>query len=119
MHAVDRAVLFLLAAAFAPGVCSTLAVADDVSTPLLTSPNTRLIGVAAWGPQADLDRLQIVTKKSGFPSKQITDAPEGPELFIVFPPGSSDSAVAAFLGRLRGGEFPTLQFGSATAPVKQ
>ncbi|TGQ53676.1 hypothetical protein EN853_13705 [Mesorhizobium sp. M1C.F.Ca.ET.210.01.1.1] len=119
MNVVGRTVLLFLAAAFAAGACSTLAVADDVSTPLLTSPATKLIGVAAWGPQADLDRLQAFTKKSGFPSEQITDAPEGAELFIVFPPGSDASAVAAFIDRLRGGEFPTLRFGSATAPVKE
>ena len=119
MNVVVRTVLLFLATAVASGVCSTLAVADDVATPLLASPKTKLIGVAAWGPQADLDRLQVLTKKSGFPSRQITDAPEGPELFILFPPGSDTSAVSAFLDQLRGGEFPTLRFGSATAPVEE
>ncbi|MFK0687114.1 hypothetical protein ACFX5Q_02735 [Mesorhizobium sp. IMUNJ 23033] len=76
-----------------------------------------MIGITATGPQADLDRLQALTTKSGFPSKQM-DSPEGWELFVVFPPGSDASAVAAFLDRLRGSEFSSLRFGSVEVPVK-
>ncbi|MBA1139696.1 hypothetical protein [Mesorhizobium neociceri] len=75
-----------------------------------------MIGIIATGPQADLDRLQAFATKSGFPSKQM-DAPEGWELFVVFPPDSDASAVAAFTDRLRGSEFSALEFGYAMAPV--
>ena len=75
----------------------------------------QLIGINATGPQADLDRLKSLATASGFPSKQM-DAPEGRELVIVFPPGSSSSAVAQFIEQLRGSQFSSLHFMSAFAP---
>jgi hypothetical protein len=119
MNSVGRILLPLLTSASVLGVCSTPTIADEAPPPIYTSPSTQLIAIAAWGPQADLDRLQAFARKSGFPSKQITDAPEGREVFVVFPPGSDASAVATFLDRLRGGEFSTLQFGPVAAPVKE
>jgi hypothetical protein len=96
------------AAAAEPTIASDQAVA---SAPVL-------IGVHAFGPQADLDRLEAFATKSGFPSKQMA-APEGWELVIVFPPGSAPSAVASFIERLRSAEFSSLNFKSAIAPSRQ
>ena len=118
MRSVGRFLLSLLAAASVLGACSMPAVAGEVSLPSLTSPGKQQIGIAAWGAQANLDRLQAFTSKSGFPCKQM-DAPEGRELLIIFPPGSDASSVAAFLDQLRGSEFSTLQFGSVMAPASQ
>jgi hypothetical protein len=75
----------------------------------------RLIGIHAFGTQADLARLGAFATQSGFPGKQM-DAPEGRELVIAFPPNSSPSAVAAFIGRLRT-EFSSMTFKSAYAPA--
>ena len=116
MRSVGRFLLSLLATVSVVGACSMPAVAGEVSPSSLSSPDKQLIGIAAWGAQADLDRLQAFTSKSGFPCRQIVDAPEGPELLILFPPGSDVSAVAAFLDQLRGSAFSTLRFGSVMAP---
>ncbi|TGT60732.1 hypothetical protein EN813_023945 [Mesorhizobium sp. M00.F.Ca.ET.170.01.1.1] len=117
MHMAGRYIL-LISAALAPSAFPTFSVAEEASPPILASPTTRLIGITATGPQADLDRLQALTRKSSFPSKQM-NSPEGWEIFVVFPAGSDPSAVAAFLDRLRSSEFATLQFGAATAPLDQ
>jgi hypothetical protein len=115
MRSVERFILSLLAAASVLGACSMPAVAGEISPPAVTPQSKQLIGIAAWGAQADLDRLQALTSKSGFPCKQM-DAPEGRELLILFPPGTEESAVAAFLDQLRGSAFSTLRFGSVMAP---
>lgn len=119
MRNVGRFLLSHLAAVSVLGACSMPAVAGEVSPPSLSSPDKQLIGIAAWGAQADLDRLQAFSSKSGFPCKQIVDAPEGRELLILFPPGSDTSAVTAFLDQLRGSAFSTLRFGSVMAPASQ
>ena len=117
MHIVGRSFLILLAAAPFLGACPTTTVAGGaVSTVDAPAATDRLIGITATGPQADIDRLQALATKSGFPSKQM-DSPEGWELFVLFPPKSEASAVAAFLEHLHGDEFSALQFGSAMAPA--
>ena len=74
-----------------------------------------LVGIHAFGPQADLNRLEAFATGSGFPSKQMS-APKGWELVIAFPPGSDPSAVGTFIERLRTAEFSSLRFKSAIAP---
>ncbi len=105
--------LFLLAA-FVLSACSAAAQPSTVSAPVQASAPL-LIGIHAFGAQADLNRLEAFATQSGFPSKQM-DAPEGRELVIAFPPGTSPSAVATFIQRLRGSEFSSLTFKSAYAP---
>ena len=113
MYSVGRLLLPLLIAASIPGAWSTSAVAG-AAPPLVDASSTeQMIGITATGPQADLEAF---TTRSGFPSKQM-DSPDGWELFVVFPPRSNASDVAAFLDRLRGSEFSTLQVRSVMAPA--
>ena len=105
---------FLVLGAFAISACSASAQPTTATAPVQASAPV-LIGVHAFGSQADLNRLEVFATQSGFPSKQM-DAPEGRELVIAFPPGSSPSAVATFIERLRGAEFSSLTFKSAYAP---
>jgi hypothetical protein len=116
MHAVGRLLLPLLIAASTPGAWSTPAIAGAAPALVDALRTKQLIGITATGPQADLDRLQAFAVSSGFPNKQM-DSPDGWELFVVFPPSSNASDVAAFLDRLRGSEFSTLQVRSAIAPA--
>lgn len=102
--------------AFAIGGCSASAQPATGAAPVQASAPV-LIGIHAFGSQADLNRLEVFATQTGFPSKQM-DAPEGRELVIAFPPGSSPSAVATFIERLRGAEFSSLTFKSAYAPVQ-
>jgi hypothetical protein len=108
--------LFVVAT-FAVSGCSASAQPSTVTAPVqATAPI--LIGIHAFGSQADLNRLEAFATKSGFPNKQM-DAPEGHELVIAFPPGTSAPAVATFIERLRGPEFSSLTFKSAYAPGLQ
>ena len=107
----------LVLGAFAISACSASAQPSTVSAPVQTSAPL-LIGIHAFGSHADLDRLEAFASQSGFPSKQM-QAPEGRELVIAFPPGTSSSAVATFVDRLRGSEFSSLTFKSAYAPALQ
>lgn len=101
---------------FAISACSASA-QPTTATASVQATAPVLIGVHAFGSQADLNRLEVFATQSGFPSKQM-DAPEGRELVIAFPPGSTPSAVAKFIERLRGAEFSSLTFKSAYAPVQ-
>ena len=107
----------LVAGAFAISACIASAQPTTTTTPGQASAPV-LIGVHAFGSQADLNRLEAFATQSGFPNKQM-DAPEGRELVIAFPPGSSPSAVATFIQRLRGAEFSSLTFKSAYASAPQ
>ena len=110
-----RVSLLSVLGAFAMSACR----ASAQPTTAIAAPSTPvLIGVHAFGSSADLNRLEAFAAQSGFPNKQM-DAPEGRELVIAFPPGSSPSAVATFLERLRGAEFSSLTFRSAYAPAPQ
>ena len=102
--------------AFAISACSASAQPTTATVPVHASAPV-LIGIHAFGSQADLNRLEVFATQSSFPSKQM-DAPEGRELVIVFPPGSSPSVVATFIERLRGAEFSSLTFKSAYAPAQ-
>jgi hypothetical protein len=116
MHGVGLLLLPLWIAASIAGAWSTSAVAG--AAPFLADAlrTKQLIGITATGPQADLDRLQAFAVSSGFPNKQM-DSPDGWELFVVFPPSSNASDVAAFLDRLGGSEFSALQVRSVIAPA--
>ena len=108
--------LFALGA-FVISACSASAQPSTMAAPVQASAPV-LIGIHAFGSQADLNRLEAFATQSGFPSKQM-DAPEGRELVIAFPPGTSPSAVASFIEMLRGAEFSSLTFKSAYAPALQ
>ena len=112
-----RAGPFFALVALAIGACSAAAQPTMVAAPARASAPL-LIGIHAFGSQADLNRLETVATQSGFPSQQM-DAPEGRELVIALPPGTSPSAVATFIERLRGSEFSSLTFKSAYAPAPQ
>lgn len=112
-----RLSLLFALGAFAISACSASAKPTAATAPVQASAPV-LIGVHAFGSAADLNRVEAFARKSGFPSKQM-DAPEGRELVIAFPPGSSPSAVATFIERLRGSEFSSLTFKSAYAPALQ
>ena len=110
---------FCALGALAVGGCATAAQPTTLTAPsAAVAPAPTLIGIHAFGSQADLDRLEAVATKSGFPNKQM-DAPEGRELVIVFPPGTSTSVVATFIEGLRSPEFSSLTFKSAYAPAPQ
>ena len=105
--------------ALAVGACAAAAQPTTLTaTSQAVASAPRLIGIHAFGAQADLDRLQAFATMSGFPNKQM-DAPEGRELVIVFPPGTNAAAVATFIERLRSPEFSSLTFKSAYAPALQ
>ena len=110
-----RVTPFPVVGAFAISACSASA-QPTIATARASAPV--LIGVLAFGSPIDLNRLEAFATQSGFPSKQM-DAPEGRELVIAFPPGTSPSAVAIFSERLRGAEFSSLTFKSAYAPAPQ
>src|SRR5947209_5489617 len=104
--------------AFGMAMLAASAVTQPVvlAPPGFSTPTALLIGIHATGPQADLDRLQALATTSGFPSKQM-NSPEGWELVIVFPPGTTAKA-KTFLEYLKSNEFSALQFRSAYAPTK-
>ena len=91
--------------------------AAHVTSPTKATPSPRIVvAIFAFGPQAKLDRLEAFAKQGGFPTKQL-DAPEGRELVIVFPLGTNESAIAAFVDRARDPEFSSLKFRFADAPA--
>ena len=106
----------LFVGAVAISACSASAQHTTAPAPIQASAPI-LIGILAFGSQADLNRLEVFATQSGFPSEQM-DAPNGRELIIAFPPGSSPSAVTTFIERLRGAEFSSLTFESAYAPAQ-
>jgi hypothetical protein len=116
MNAAKPSVALLTLAASALAGCAAAQGTTAAAQGHTTSSAARLIGIHATGPQADLDRLQDFATKSGFPSQQM-DGPEGWQLVIVFPPGSSPTSVQSFIGRLRRADFAALTFRSAIAPV--
>ncbi len=103
--------------ALAISACSTSAQPSTASASVQRSAPA-LIGIHAFGSQTDLNRLEALATRSGFPSQQM-DAPEGRELIIAFTPRTSPSAVATFIERLRSSEFSSLTFKSAYAPATQ
>jgi hypothetical protein len=77
----------------------------------------RLLGFIATGPQPDLDRLRAAAATANLFAKE-PPPPDGPEIMVMFQPGSDPQAALAFLARAQSAEFSTLKIGVMTYPVK-
>jgi len=77
----------------------------------------RLLGFIATGPQPDLERLLTAAASTPFLAKELPP-PDGPEVMVMFKPGSDPKAAIAFFSRAQSAEFSTLKIEAMTYPVR-
>jgi hypothetical protein len=76
----------------------------------------RLLGFIATGPQPDLERLLAAAESAHFFAKELPP-PDGPEVMVMFKPGSDPKAAVEFFTRAQTAEFSTLRIGAMIYPV--
>ena len=99
--------------------CAPRAVAQPSDQQVIITWNghtVRLLGFLATGPQPDLERLLAAAATTPFFSKELPP-PDGPEVMVVFKPGSDPKAATEFLSRAQSAEFSTLKIGAMIYPV--
>jgi hypothetical protein len=99
-----------------------VAPADPAPAPVIPGPDGSphyLLGVIAYGSEKDVERLEKVAKRQGWPAERDPDGSNGDtvKLIIMFP-RADPREVARFLDRSNKGEFGRFSFESMVLPVR-